>query len=204
MISTSSLYSKMTHLRTYPDGTATRHLTSTKHVPCSLWDAVTDPSSYSDYIPRSISLALSYAMLLIFLPAMVLGFFLSVLGSTCSSRCKSIPGSAGWPAAGSWAALNGSIQGRLVSVEAPAAACHADQSTYNNATCAAIQAGWSTYDFHAQNPVSSDWQNQNNDSCLPYSNSSCTGKGYPIYVINASSSADVQAGVRFGEAFDSP
>ena len=136
----------------------------------------------------------------IFIKASALCFALSSLADSSPNRCKSTPSSADWPSTESWAALNHTLEGRLINVVPPAAACHFSQPTYNNATCASVQAGWSTYEFHAQDPVSSDWQNWNNDSCLPDSGTQCSGKGYPIYVINASSPTDVQAGVRFGES----
>lgn len=41
------------------------------------------------------------------------------------------------------------------------------------------------------------WNQYNNDTCLPIPNTPCSGAGYPIYVVNASTPAHVQAGVRF-------
>ncbi|PKS05203.1 hypothetical protein jhhlp_008571 [Lomentospora prolificans] len=56
---------------------------------------------------------------------------------------------------------------------------------------------WSLYEFHVSNPVSPIWNQFANDTCLPDPELPCSGKGYPIDVINATSPEHVQAGVRF-------
>jgi hypothetical protein len=41
------------------------------------------------------------------------------------------------------------------------------------------------------------WNNWNNDSCLPDFADPCSGKGYSVYVINATCVDDVKKGVDF-------
>jgi hypothetical protein len=57
---------------------------------------------------------------------------------------------------------------------------------------------WSTYEFHAADPVSVDWNQWTNDTCLPWSGYHCSGDGYPKVVLNASTAAHIKAGVDFG------
>jgi FAD/FMN-containing dehydrogenase len=56
---------------------------------------------------------------------------------------------------------------------------------------------WSTYEFHAADPVSVDWNQWTNDTCLPWSGYHCSGDGYPKVVLNASTAAHIKAGVDF-------
>ncbi|KAH8907907.1 FAD-binding domain-containing protein [Coniochaeta sp. PMI_546] len=114
-----------------------------------------------------------------------------------SASCKAIPGTPSWPSPISWARLNESTGGRLLQPPPPGAVCHPGQPTYNPAACPDVQAGWSTYDFHQRDPVSSMWNQYNNDSCLPESSYPCSGQGYPIFVINATTADHVKLGVRF-------
>jgi hypothetical protein len=60
-----------------------------------------------------------------------------------------------------------------------------------------LQKGWSTWDFQTSDPISVAYNNWNNDSCLPIRNTPCSGKGYPVYVVNASQPEYVQAAVDF-------
>jgi hypothetical protein len=95
--------------------------------------------------------------------------------------------------------LNRSLSGRLLQPALPGAVCHLDQPTYDAATCPAVQAGWLTAAWYTENLVSSNITNWNNDTCLPVTNETCSGKGYPIYAVNATCAEDVKKGVDFGQ-----
>jgi hypothetical protein len=56
---------------------------------------------------------------------------------------------------------------------------------------------WNTFAFHQNDPISTAWNNMNNDSCLPNTSASCSGLGYPVYVVNASSANDVKLAIDF-------
>lgn len=118
-----------------------------------------------------------------------------------TSSCKAVPGSPSWPTDDKWAALNSSLSGALLRPAPPAAACYPEQPTYNDTECKAVQASWVRDDFHAANPISSLYQNWNNDSCPAFSTAmthgACNGAGYPVYVVNASTKEHVKAGVDF-------
>ena len=115
------------------------------------------------------------------------------------SSCKAVPGTRDWPSTQDWARLNEAVGGRLLQPPPPGAVCHAGQETYNATECPAVRAAWSTYEFHQANPISMDWNQWTNDSCLPQEGAPCSGQGYPVYVINATTAQHVQQGVKFGE-----
>lgn len=113
-----------------------------------------------------------------------------------SVTCKATPSDASWPTTSQWASLNRTLSGRLLHPLPPASACHPAYPG-SNESCAEIAAAWSTFNFHQNNPVSTAWNNMNNDSCLPDSSAPCSGLGYPVYVVNASSANDVKLAVDF-------
>ncbi|KAJ5097411.1 hypothetical protein N7456_008132 [Penicillium angulare] len=112
------------------------------------------------------------------------------------ASCKSTPNDASWPSFSQWSELNSSLSGRLLQPSPPALACH---SVYpgSNLTCASITRSWNTFAFHQDNPISTAWNNMNNDSCIPDISAPCSGQGYPTYVINATSASEVKLGIDF-------
>ncbi|KAJ7885020.1 FAD-binding domain-containing protein [Mycena leptocephala] len=110
-------------------------------------------------------------------------------------RCRNIPGSAGYPTAAAWSALNVTIGGRLVDVvpsakycaSLPAGACTDAQWTsglFRSTIAGAMTQG---YDL---NPPS---------LCLR--NATTCGQGdVPIYSVEAQTVADIQAAVKFASA----
>jgi hypothetical protein len=120
------------------------------------------------------------------------------------SSCRAVPGSPGWPAPQVWNRLNESLAGRLLQPTPPGAVCHSGQGAINCTECAAVRAGWPTYEFHQADPVSVDWNNWADDTCLPIEGAPCSGRGYPVLVINATEARHVQLGVQFGERTTAP
>ena len=111
--------------------------------------------------------------------------------------CKASPFSPSWPCQSKWHALNSSISGRLLEPAPPGAVCHPDQPTYNASTCPTVAANWFTVDFYANDPITSAWPNWNNDSCLPWLPTPCSGEGYPIFAVNATCAEDIKKGIDF-------
>lgn len=120
-----------------------------------------------------------------------------VPGASSGRTCKTSPASPDWPLEDAWAHLAQAVDGRLLTVPPPGAVCHPDQPTYNNASCAEVQAEWSSQAFHSYNPVSLMF-GVNNASCLPDPTEPCYPQGFPAYVIEASTSRHVELGVQFG------
>lgn len=133
------------------------------------------------------------------LPILVtLTYISSIVGHVQAKAptCKSRPDDSSWPTALQWKHLNESLSGRLLHPPPPALACH---SSYpgSNETCANITSSWNTFAFHQDNPISTAWNNMNNDSCLPSTSAPCSGLGYPVYVVNATSAKHVKLAVDF-------
>jgi hypothetical protein len=125
-----------------------------------------------------------------------LSFQIQRFVSAESPICKASP-SSNWPSLFQWAALNASVSGRLLKPPPSGAVCYPDQSTYNVTECPTTLNGWNTLPLHTEDPISSAWDNWNNDSCLPTLPSPCSGEGYPVYVINATCKEDIKAGIDF-------
>ncbi|KIW01005.1 uncharacterized protein PV09_07522 [Verruconis gallopava] len=132
-------------------------------------------------------------------------WFLSIFTSCFASDrsaslncCKAFPESDSWPSKSAWLSLNETLEGNLIAAIPPASVCHSDRPNYDNATCAEVTKLWTTsWEFHADDPVSVGENNWSNDTCLPNPNAPCTGHGYPIYVVNASKPEHVQTGIKF-------
>lgn len=116
-----------------------------------------------------------------------------------AKQCRPVPGDPDWPSPDKWAALNRTVSGHLIAPVPPAAPCHADQPNYDPATCANLKQAFTTFDYYNTIPVGSQVPAWDNDTCLPVETAPCSAKGYPSYVINATTAADVKAGVDFGK-----
>ncbi|KAK4187262.1 hypothetical protein QBC35DRAFT_499164 [Podospora australis] len=118
--------------------------------------------------------------------------------------CKAVSGSPDWPSPSTWKRLNDSLAGRLLNPSPPGAVCHPHPgqsgSSYNNTQeCARVRGAWSTYEFHASDPVSTEWNHWNGDTCLPEQDYPCSPQGYPLFVVNATTARHVQLGVQFAK-----
>jgi hypothetical protein len=114
-----------------------------------------------------------------------------------NEMCKSTPNDASWPSLCQWNHLNESLSGHLIHPSPPALACHPSYPGFDNETCTNITNSWSTFAFHQDNPISTAWNNMNNDSCLTNASAPCSGLGYPVYVVNATSAKDVKLAIDF-------
>lgn len=131
--------------------------------------------------------------------ALSLAGIASGLHTSHAETCKAHPGTSAWPSASTWAALNRTLDGRLLQPPPPGAVCHPGQPTYNASQCANVAEEWKTYEFHAANPISVMWDKFDNYTCLPEKNVTCSPAGYPAYVVNASCAEHVKIGVDFGK-----
>ena len=127
------------------------------------------------------------------------GLFASGTFAACNTACKAYPGTPSWPSADSWSRFNDTVEGRLIRPLPPAATCHQGQPNYDPEACKTLQQDWKTYQWHAENEVSVMWDNWANFTCLPDPEKPCSGDAYPAYVVNATKSEDVKAGVDFGK-----
>ena len=115
-----------------------------------------------------------------------------------TKSCKAFPGSPEWPSQDAWGHLNDTLGGRLIKPLAPAGVCHEGQPNFNETQCPAVAKSWYLSDFHVEDPVSVLSSQFSNDTCLPDPRAPCSTEGYPSFVVNATCSDDVKAGVNFG------
>lgn len=118
-----------------------------------------------------------------------------------SMACKSTPNDESWPSIPEWNHLNESLSGRLLHPLPPALACH-NSDPGSNVSCADIKKSWSSFAFHQDDSVSTAWNNMNNDSCLPTADATCSGLGYPVYVVNATTAEDVKHAIDFARKYN--
>jgi hypothetical protein len=123
--------------------------------------------------------------------------FALLKSASAVQQCKAVPGTPSWPSLAEWAALNHSVDGRLLQPSPPAAACHTEEPEYDAAACTIITQAWTSVDFQSTLPNVNSYNNWNNDSCIPDPAAPCSGDGYPVYVINATCSEDVKHGIDF-------
>ena len=129
---------------------------------------------------------------------LAVGIILPTLAGYAHAACKAAPGASGWPSTEDWAGFNTSLGGVLLKPPPPGGVCHPGQPNYDAALCPAVINLWnSSFEFHEDVPSGNAFNNWNNDSCLPYPGTPCSGEGYPIYVVNASKPEHVQKAVDF-------
>ena len=117
--------------------------------------------------------------------------------SSAAAVCKTTPSSPMWPCAADWQALNKTLSGRLLEPAPPAAVCHPTQPSFDAAVCK--NTDWTDATTYANDPLGIINPNWSNDSCLPQPKFPCTGKGFPVYVVNASSPEHVSTGIKFAK-----
>jgi hypothetical protein len=125
-------------------------------------------------------------------------FYIDVALSLSTDECRAYPGTSPWPSTSTWDQLNSTIAGRLIRPAPPGGVCHAGQPNFDESQCASVQEAWSDFNFHIVDPVSVTRDNWANWTCQPDPELPCSGAGYPVYVINATTAAHVKAGVDFG------
>ncbi|KAK4240549.1 hypothetical protein C8A03DRAFT_13153 [Achaetomium macrosporum] len=118
-------------------------------------------------------------------------------------RCRYLPGDALWPSAAEWQALNRSVGGRLIAGQPLAQVCYG--SNRDKAACERLRSQWTQQQTYFPDPVNVMSPYFLNNSCTPFakdeaifeSAAACKMGNAPVYAINVSSVADVQAGFRF-------
>ncbi|KAF2850025.1 FAD-binding domain-containing protein [Plenodomus tracheiphilus IPT5] len=108
------------------------------------------------------------------------------------SRCRNIPGDAGWPSEKEWQYLNATVEGRLVATVPLGSVCHTkgDFAAYDAATCATLGE-----------PIRGEIMNPyfQNVTCSAFTpaNDTCALGARAVYSIDVRQASDVQAGLKF-------
>jgi len=93
--------------------------------------------------------------------------------------------------------------------------CYQSRPEYDAEACAVVFSQWTGPKFHADNPISIDYPLWANNSCNPISLNGtslagdplagakgCTQGRYPVYVVNATTAAHVQATFDFAKRWN--
>ncbi|KAF8528285.1 hypothetical protein JB92DRAFT_3139728 [Gautieria morchelliformis] len=126
-------------------------------------------------------------------------FLTSVVAAVSSPKCRSQPGDASFPTSDQLAAFNSSVDGRLINVVPSAKFCMALPG-------GCPDAEWQSGIFRDNIPGSMlqvNWEQDYdaNPPSLCFRNSTNCGQGdVPIFGVNATTAAHIQAGVRFAQA----
>ena len=136
--------------------------------------------------------------------------------SPLSGGCRYIPSDPEWPTEAQWSALNTSVGGRLIATVPLGAPCFQktynvktksyDLSTFNQAACDSVKAGWNDPAFHETSSSSVMQTYFTNDSCNaidPAQDPAGCGIGsYVQYAINVTGDADALAGMAFAQKYN--
>ncbi|KAL4954439.1 hypothetical protein BDW69DRAFT_205191 [Aspergillus filifer] len=102
---------------------------------------------------------------------------------TIQHRCKLMPGDEEWPSEVVWEVFNLLVGGSLLKPAPLAAVCYPDWPEYDADACSTITTDWITSDVHMNDPTS---------IMLPLT---CEQGGYPTYVVNVTTVAQIQLAV---------
>ncbi|KAE8448784.1 hypothetical protein EG329_008786 [Mollisiaceae sp. DMI_Dod_QoI] len=114
-------------------------------------------------------------------------------------ECRVSPGDEDWPDDASWNELNNTMNGALLKPIPVASVCY-NSTSYNNfeaGNCEAVTSNWSTT---AKHPIEVNSPIFEGLTCIPpasLNTNGCTQGGFPVYVVNASNVAHIQAAVNF-------
>ena len=132
-------------------------------------------------------------------------FALLSFGTTAAAAnatCRCAPLDSCWPSAKDWAALNNTIDGRLIKTVPLGSACH--DPTYNEKECQKIQDAWDTPALHlnsASSVMSSQFAYMANNSCDPFGprETPCGIGAYAQYAVNVTETRHIAAALKFAQ-----
>ncbi|CAK43437.1 restculine oxidase precursor [Aspergillus niger] len=114
---------------------------------------------------------------------------------TPQHSCKVMPGDATWPTESTWNIFDQLLGGGLLKPAPLAASCYPDWPEYNTEQCSEITSNWLDDSLHSIMAPLDEGR-----SCMPVGynyTSTCTQGGYPTYVVNVSTVAQIQLSVNF-------
>jgi hypothetical protein len=117
------------------------------------------------------------------------------------ARCKVYPGDKAWPKPAEWKQLNKTLGGALVKGVPQASVCYFNgTSKHDEAGCTGLTANWTNSYAHLDDPIEMFSPVYQGLTCQPpslYESGKCTQGGYPVYTVNASTTAHMQIAVNF-------
>ncbi|KAL4976919.1 FAD binding domain protein [Aspergillus desertorum] len=124
----------------------------------------------------------------------------SSLARQSRRSCKVMPGDDEWPGTLTWEIFDLLLGGSLIKATPLAAYCYPDWPEYDADMCSEITASWITSNIHMDDPTSIMLPLYEGRTCMPpgYNyTGTCTQGGYPTYVVNATTVAQIQLAVNF-------
>ncbi|KAF9926674.1 hypothetical protein FBU30_003787 [Linnemannia zychae] len=113
-------------------------------------------------------------------------------------QCRCVPEQSCWPSTSTWSALNQTVGGRLIATTPVARECF--QPYYDPLKCDEIKKGYHWDGWRQYQPGAvqqTNWETLKGVGCLANQTTSCEQGAVPLFTVNASNIADVQAAVRF-------
>ncbi|KAK8097192.1 FAD binding domain-containing protein [Apiospora kogelbergensis] len=116
--------------------------------------------------------------------------------------CKTYPGDELWPSASEWDAFDQLTGGALIKTVPIGAACYPGHESYNAEKCQEILDGWHDSEVHVRDPTSVMSPLFQGETCMPQngnssSSNTCKIGGFPQYVVNVTTVAQIQLAVNF-------
>ncbi|KAE8415272.1 hypothetical protein BDV36DRAFT_311144 [Aspergillus pseudocaelatus] len=114
--------------------------------------------------------------------------------------CKVMPGDVSWPSNLLWDIFDTLLGKRLIKTVPLAAYCYSDWPEYDADKCTSITSQWAVSNLHMDDPASIMLPLYEGRTCMApgynYTNT-CELGGYPAYVVNASTVAQIQLAINF-------
>ncbi|KAG0236152.1 hypothetical protein BGW42_004036 [Actinomortierella wolfii] len=120
-------------------------------------------------------------------------------GTRPNSQCRCLPDLPCWPSTSVWSSFNETVGGRLIATYPVARECH--DPFYDEAKCSEIKQGYFYDRWRQLQPGAvqyTSWETLKGQGCLGTNQTQpCHQGNVPLYTVNVSTVADVQATVRF-------
>ncbi|KAK7932153.1 6-hydroxy-D-nicotine oxidase [Apiospora marii] len=115
--------------------------------------------------------------------------------------CKTYPGDELWPSASEWDVFDQLTGGALIKTVPIGAVCYVSHESYDAEKCQTILDGWHDSEVHVRDPTSAMSPLFQGETCMPQNgnitNSTCEIGGFPQYVVNVTTVAQIQLAVNF-------
>ncbi|KAG8169471.1 hypothetical protein KVR01_000216 [Diaporthe batatas] len=123
-------------------------------------------------------------------------------------QCKTAPGDFLWPGRTIWELFNLLTGGAIIQNVPLASVCYTSWGNYDARECARVTEQWADVDLHIKSPSDVMFPMWEGMTCLPPEieanepTGDCTLGGYPSYVVNATTVAQIQLAVNLARNLD--
>lgn len=116
-------------------------------------------------------------------------------------KCKTASGDYLWPVKAIWDVLDQLTGGAIIQTVPLSSVCYGSWGNYDAAECARVTEQWADVNLHIQSPSDLMFPTWEGTTCIPPEiatndpTGNCTVGGYPLYVVNATTVAQIQLSV---------